>query len=160
MAAAKFTVEYPDIPVLITRLKKVSKEMAKQTIETLQEEGDRTVNEQMILTPFDTGQLSANNAAYTIRMPGNITMTLLNSTPYARYVEFGTGSSGAEAPAEFFPAELEWRYGAVTGYRARPFFYPPAIAANSRITSRFNDISKKEIEYAADVKQIGTITST
>lgn len=158
MATTKFTVEYPNIPEIVTRLATITKRMEKEARAILDEEGTRTVTEQRLRTPRDTGLLSANNSSYIIQTPGDISMTLSNSTKYARFVEFGTGERGAMAPAEFFPSDLEWAYGTRLGYRARPFFYPPAIAASGRITSRFDDLTKKEAEYATDVKQIGTLS--
>lgn len=110
-------------------------------------EAKKNVAAQVYSTPGETytrtGLLQAS--IFSGMHPEKAHSAIIYSTvPYAKYVEFGTGRSGADSPDVYRPFEngynLNWK-----GMRARPFMYP-AIFQNKQ---QIRDIIAKYLREKA-----------
>lgn len=105
---------------------------------SMQEMGEKALEEARYLCPVDTGRLKESLKVKTERInKTRVDTTLSTNVKYAPYVEFGTGIRGTGS----YPYEQELGLGLKYGFRAgqvaQPYMYPAAKKAVGEITNVF-----------------------
>ena len=118
-------------PVDISR---VMQRIVPQMIAAVTEGCDAVATEAEAIVPVDTGLLKSSIVIGKVELDGNtVRGSVEANTPYAGYVEFGTGKRGASSPgAGPYPYTDSW-----PGMPSQPYMRPALDTARPAIIDAF-----------------------
>jgi HK97 gp10 family phage protein len=138
---AKLNLQVKGADAIINKLKNISQEAREDTLQITQATALEITRHAKSLAPVDTGKL---RQSISNKRVGEFTYAVFSFSPYAPYMEFGTGRL-TSVPEVLKPLARLFRGNGIreVNLRPQPFMYPAFLRNRQRYINDLKQLLKK-----------------